>query len=91
MTAYTKMVEQDGPLSGLRAYSASRPADRQDALLAQPLPPLTDRTITGVGSISICGPRDHFTPEALERYRVLVRDAAEEIRRSWAWLRGSRS
>ena len=25
MTAYTKMVEQDGSLSGLRAYSASRP------------------------------------------------------------------
>jgi DNA-binding IclR family transcriptional regulator len=111
---------------------ASLPTDRQDALLAQPLLPLTDRTITDVGelrsalaeigrervavsvgerqsgaasvaaplfgpdgevhgSISICGPRDRFTPEALERYRVLVRDAAEEIRRSWAWLRGSRS
>ncbi|NVI92770.1 IclR family transcriptional regulator [Actinomadura sp. BRA 177] len=36
------------------------------------------------GSISICGPRHRFTPEAVDRYRTLVRDAAEEITRSWA-------
>ncbi|QYN22181.1 IclR family transcriptional regulator [Amycolatopsis sp. DSM 110486] len=41
------------------------------------------------GSISICGPQYRFTPEAVGRYRVLVRDAAEEIRHSWAWLRDS--
>ncbi|MEU4670327.1 IclR family transcriptional regulator [Amycolatopsis sp. NPDC023774] len=41
------------------------------------------------GSISICGPQYRFTPEAVGRYRALVRDAAEEIRHSWAWLRDS--
>lgn len=35
------------------------------------------------GSISVCGPRHRFTPEAVERYRALVRDAAEEITRTW--------
>lgn len=35
------------------------------------------------GSISVCGPRHRFTPEAVERYRTLVRDAAEEITRTW--------
>ncbi|WP_207938602.1 IclR family transcriptional regulator [Actinomadura darangshiensis] len=35
------------------------------------------------GSISVCGPRHRFTPEAIERYRTLVRDAAEEITRTW--------
>ncbi|GAA4310274.1 hypothetical protein GCM10023178_74670 [Actinomadura luteofluorescens] len=35
------------------------------------------------GSISVCGPRHRFTPEAVERYRTLVRDAAEEITRNW--------
>ncbi|GAA2401491.1 IclR family transcriptional regulator [Actinomadura vinacea] len=41
------------------------------------------------GSISVCGPRYRFTPEAVDRYRALVRDAAEEIRRGWTWLRDS--
>ncbi|QRP47744.1 IclR family transcriptional regulator [Amycolatopsis sp. FDAARGOS 1241] len=41
------------------------------------------------GSISICGPQYRFTPEAVARYRGLVRDAAGEIRDSWAWLRES--
>ncbi|WP_206681379.1 MULTISPECIES: IclR family transcriptional regulator [Actinomadura] len=36
------------------------------------------------GSISVCGPRYRFTPEAVERYRVLVKDAAEEVRRNFA-------
>jgi IclR family acetate operon transcriptional repressor len=35
------------------------------------------------GSISVCGPRHRFTPEAVERYRTLVRDAAEEVTRNW--------
>ncbi|HEY3467756.1 MAG TPA: IclR family transcriptional regulator [Amycolatopsis sp.] len=38
------------------------------------------------GSISICGPQYRFTPEAVGRYRDLVREAAAEIRQSWAWL-----
>ncbi|XVQ14655.1 IclR family transcriptional regulator [Spirillospora sp. CA-255316] len=37
------------------------------------------------GSISICGPSYRFTPEAVDRYRALVREAAEEIRRGWSW------
>jgi DNA-binding IclR family transcriptional regulator len=36
------------------------------------------------GSISICGPRHRFTPEVVDRYRTLVRDAGEEITRGWA-------
>ncbi|MFE9099165.1 IclR family transcriptional regulator [Actinomadura geliboluensis] len=35
------------------------------------------------GSISVCGPRHRFTPEAIDRYRTLVVDAAEEITRTW--------
>nr|WP_275406802.1 IclR family transcriptional regulator C-terminal domain-containing protein [Actinomadura bangladeshensis] len=35
------------------------------------------------GSISVCGPGHRFTPEAVDRYRTLVRDAAEEITRTW--------
>jgi DNA-binding IclR family transcriptional regulator len=38
------------------------------------------------GSISICGPQYRFTPDAVGRYRDLVREAASEIRQSWAWL-----
>ncbi|MEW2359476.1 IclR family transcriptional regulator [Spirillospora sp. NPDC029432] len=41
------------------------------------------------GSFSVCGPAYRFTPEAVERYRVLAREAAEEIRRSWSWLQDS--
>ncbi|MFI0355996.1 IclR family transcriptional regulator [Actinomadura sp. 9N407] len=43
------------------------------------------------GAISVCGPAYRFTPEAVERYRVLVREAAEEIRAGWAWLQDSAS
>ncbi|MFG2089929.1 MULTISPECIES: IclR family transcriptional regulator [unclassified Spirillospora] len=39
------------------------------------------------GSISVCGPRHRFTPEAVDRYRTLVRDAAEEITRTWTTRR----
>ncbi|WP_218040322.1 IclR family transcriptional regulator [Actinomadura sp. WMMB 499] len=35
------------------------------------------------GAISVCGPRHRFTPEAVDRYRTLVRDAADEITRNW--------
>ncbi|MEU6040828.1 IclR family transcriptional regulator [Actinomadura sp. NPDC047616] len=35
------------------------------------------------GSISVCGPLHRFTPEAIARYRTLVREAAEEITRTW--------
>ncbi|NKZ03993.1 IclR family transcriptional regulator [Actinomadura latina] len=35
------------------------------------------------GSISVCGPGHRFTPAAIDRYRTLVRDAAEEITRTW--------
>jgi IclR family acetate operon transcriptional repressor len=41
------------------------------------------------GSISICGPQYRFTPDAVSRYRDLVREAAAEIRQSWAWLQES--
>lgn len=41
------------------------------------------------GSISICGPQYRFTPDAVIRYRDLVREAAAEIRQSWAWLQES--
>ncbi|WP_207943146.1 IclR family transcriptional regulator [Actinomadura sp. KC345] len=36
------------------------------------------------GSISVCGPRHRFTPETVDRYRTLVREAAEAITRTWA-------
>ncbi|MEU8799949.1 IclR family transcriptional regulator [Spirillospora sp. NPDC048819] len=39
------------------------------------------------GSISVCGPRHRFTPEAVDRYGTLVRDAAEEITRTWTTRR----
>ncbi|MFD0690542.1 IclR family transcriptional regulator [Actinomadura fibrosa] len=35
------------------------------------------------GSVSVCGPRHRFTSEAVERYRTLVRDAADEIGLNW--------
>ncbi|GAB3564961.1 IclR family transcriptional regulator [Amycolatopsis endophytica] len=41
------------------------------------------------GSISICGPQYRFTPEAIDRYRGLVRAASDEIRDNWTWLRES--
>jgi len=41
------------------------------------------------GSISICGPQYRFTPDAIERYRELVRSASDEIRDNWTWLRDS--
>ncbi|MEV5300381.1 IclR family transcriptional regulator [Amycolatopsis methanolica] len=41
------------------------------------------------GSISICGPQYRFTPEAIDRYRGLIRAASEEIRDNWTWLRDS--
>lgn len=39
------------------------------------------------GSISVCGPRQRFTSEAVERYRTLVREAADEITRTWTSCR----
>ncbi|WP_198653778.1 IclR family transcriptional regulator [Actinocorallia populi] len=113
-----------------KAILAFLPQDRREALLARPLAPLTDRTVTdgdalraelaeivrtGVavsvgerqsdagsvaaplfgpdgephGSISVCGPRHRFDLEQVERHRTLVLAAAEEISRSWAWLRGT--
>lgn len=36
------------------------------------------------GAISVCGPEYRFTPEKIERYRELVRDATAEIIRNWA-------
>jgi DNA-binding IclR family transcriptional regulator len=43
------------------------------------------------GSISVCGPAYRFTPEAVERYRALVREAAEEIRAGWSRLQDTAS
>ncbi|NKQ54467.1 IclR family transcriptional regulator [Amycolatopsis sp. K13G38] len=43
------------------------------------------------GSISICGPQYRFTPEAIERYRDLIRTASQEIRDNWTWLRAGES
>lgn len=41
------------------------------------------------GAISICGPEYRFTPDLIERYRTLIRDAAKEIQQHWGWLRKS--
>lgn len=38
---------------------------------------------TAHGAISICGPRDRFTRPQCDRYRVLVRAAADEITDRW--------
>jgi DNA-binding IclR family transcriptional regulator len=35
------------------------------------------------GSISVCGPRHRFTPDAIDRYRTLAVEAAEEITCTW--------
>ncbi|MFI9625899.1 IclR family transcriptional regulator [Streptomyces sp. NPDC052042] len=111
-----------------KAILAFLPGDRRETVLARPLEPLTERTITdsaalraelaeiareGVavsmgerqsdaasiaapligpdgeahGSISVCGPSHRFTPELVAHTRELVLTAAEEINRSWAWLR----
>ncbi|MCP2182785.1 transcriptional regulator, IclR family [Prauserella alba] len=35
------------------------------------------------GAISVCGPEYRFTPEKIERYRELVREATTEIIRNW--------
>lgn len=36
------------------------------------------------GAISVCGPEYRFTPDKIERYRELVRNATAEIIRNWA-------
>ena len=38
------------------------------------------------GAISICGPEYRFTPELIDRYRTLIREAADEIQQNWGWL-----
>lgn len=106
---------------------ACLPGDRREAILADELPALTERTVTsrdelrrqleqiardGVavtlgerqsgagsvaaplfgpdgelhGAISICGPEYRFTPELIDRYRTLIREAADEIQQNWGWL-----
>ncbi|MDX6744080.1 IclR family transcriptional regulator [Actinocorallia sp. A-T 12471] len=111
-----------------KAILAFLPDYRREAVLAGPLEPITERTVTdsdalraelagiareGVavsigerqsdagsiaaplfgpdgeahGSISLCGPAHRFTPDVVGRHRELVLAAAEEINRSWAWLR----
>ncbi|WP_277608872.1 IclR family transcriptional regulator domain-containing protein, partial [Escherichia coli] len=35
------------------------------------------------GAISVCGPEYRFTPEKIERYRGLIRDASADIIRNW--------
>ncbi|EHK84175.1 IclR family transcriptional regulator [Saccharomonospora azurea] len=106
---------------------ACLPEERREAILADDLATLTDRTVTsrdelrdqltqiaeeGVavslgerqsgagsvaaalfgpdgeihGAISICGPEYRFTPDLIDRYRTLVRDAVTEIQQHWGWV-----